>query len=41
MPIITSEYWNGYFGDNDDFGKNAIKALAENMVDAIKNDHGL
>lgn len=35
MPIITSEYWNGYFGENDDFGKNAIKTLAENMVDVI------
>lgn len=32
MPIVSSDYWNGYLGEHDTFGKNVICTLAENMV---------
>lgn len=32
MPIISSEYWNGYLGAQDDFGINVLRTLAANMA---------
>lgn len=36
MPIVTSEYWNGFLGENDDFGINALRTLALNMAALLK-----
>ena len=32
MPVISSDYWNGYLGPGDGFGANVLKTLAENMA---------
>ncbi len=32
MPIVSSNYWNGYFGEKDTFGVEVLQTLAENMV---------
>lgn len=32
MPIVSSKYWNGYFGEKDSFGVEVLRTLAENMI---------
>jgi len=32
MPIVSSEYWNGYLGPQDRFGASVIKTLAVNLA---------
>lgn len=32
MPIVSSDYWNGYLGTQDSFGTGVLKTLASNMV---------
>ncbi len=36
MPVVSSDYWNGYLGAHDGFGANVIKTLADNMADMLK-----
>lgn len=36
MPVVSSNYWNGYLGDKDTFGTDAIRTLAANMADMLK-----
>lgn len=35
MPVVSSNYWNGYLGDKDTFGADAIRTLAVNMADIL------
>lgn len=32
MPVVSSEYWNGYLGARDSFGTGVLKTLATNMA---------
>ena len=36
MPVISSEYWNGYLGSHDRFGAQVLKTLAANMADYLQ-----
>lgn len=36
MPIVSSEYWNGYLGIRDGFGSNVLKTLGANMARILK-----
>lgn len=36
MPIVSSDYWNGYLGEKDDFGTEVLKTLAQNMLEMIR-----
>lgn len=36
MPIVSSDYWNGYLGEKDDFGAEVLKTLAQNMLEMIR-----
>ena len=36
MPIVSSEYWNGYLGPRDSFGIGVLKTLAHNIVKLLK-----
>ncbi len=36
MPVVSSEYWNGYLGSSDRFGTRVLETLAENMADILK-----
>lgn len=31
MPVVSSDYWNGYLGPQDTFGVDVLRTLAENM----------
>lgn len=35
MPIVSSEYWNGYLGQEDIFGTNVLDVLAQNMIEIL------
>lgn len=35
MPVVSSDYWNGYLGVHDSFGANVIRTLAENMSEML------
>lgn len=35
MPIVSSDYWNGYLGEGDDFGAEVLKTLARNMSEML------
>lgn len=32
MPVVSSDYWNGYLGARDNFGIDVLKTLANNMA---------
>ena len=32
MPVVSSDYWNGYLGPQDTFGVDVLRTLAENMA---------
>ena len=32
MPVVSSEYWNGYLGSSDHFGANVLQILGQNMA---------
>ncbi len=36
MPVVSSDYWNGYLGAKDVFGTNVLKTLAENTVKMLE-----
>ena len=35
MPVVSSDYWNGYLGSSDRFGRAVLKTLAENMAEML------
>lgn len=35
MPIISSDYWNGYLGERDEFGREVLETLAKNMAEMM------
>lgn len=35
MPIVSSDYWNGYLGKDDVFGTEVLKVLAANMAEIL------
>ena len=35
MPVVSSEYWNGYLGAKDAFGRNVLETLARNMAELL------
>ena len=35
MPVVSSEYWNGYLGPKDAFGRNVLETLARNMAELL------
>lgn len=38
MPVVSSEYWNGYLGAHDSFGANVIQTLACNMAGMLVSE---
>lgn len=38
MPVVSSEYWNGYLGEEDEFGTEVLKTLGVNMAGMLKKD---
>lgn len=36
MPVVSSDYWNGYLGPQDRFGTDVLKTLANNMASMLK-----
>ena len=36
MPVVSSDYWNGYLGAHDSFGAEVIRTLAGNMADMLE-----
>ena len=36
MPVVSSEYGNGYLGPDDSFGTGVLKTLAANMADMLR-----
>lgn len=38
MPVVSSEYWNGYLGPQDSFGIGVLKTLAANMDDLLRKE---
>ena len=36
MQVASSDYWNGYFGADDDFGAEAIRTLTRNVAELLK-----
>lgn len=38
MPVVSSEYWNGYLGPQDGFGIDVLKTLAANMADLLRKE---
>ena len=38
MPVVSSEYWNGYLGPRDSFGAGVLKTLAANMADLLRKE---
>ena len=36
MPVVSSDYWNGYLGPRDSFGAGVLKTLAANMADLLQ-----
>lgn len=38
MPIVSSEYWNGYLGKEDRFGANVLEVLAQNMIEILAKE---
>lgn len=38
MPIVNSEYWNGYLGEEDDFGAHVLKTLAQNIIEILMKE---
>ena len=41
MPVVSSDYWNGYLGSHDSFGAEVVKTLAGNMADLLEGEtHG-
>lgn len=36
MPVVSSDYWNGYLGAHDSFGAEVLKTLAHNMAKILK-----
>ena len=32
MPVVSSDYWNGYLGPQDGFGADVLKTLSANMA---------
>lgn len=35
MPIVSSDYWNGYLGAKDTFGADVLKTLGKNMAELL------
>ena len=35
MPVVSSEYWNGYLGAHDSFGIENLKTLGRNMAELL------
>ncbi len=35
MPVVSSDYWNGYLGSGDRFGTQVLQTLGENMADLL------
>ena len=38
MPVVSSEYWNGYLGAHDSFGADVLKTLAVNMAKLLQKE---
>lgn len=38
MPVVSSEYWNGYLGPQDSFGIGVLKTLAVNMAELLRKE---
>ena len=38
MPVVSSDYWNGYLGAQDDFGIGVLKTLAANLADLLRRE---
>lgn len=38
MPVVSSEYWNGYLGARDSFGEDVLKTLAVNMAKLLQKE---
>ena len=38
MPIVSSDYWNGYLGERDSFGIEVLKTLGNNMADILNRE---
>lgn len=36
MPVVSSDYWNGYLGAQDKFGTGVLKTLANNMAKMLE-----
>ena len=36
MPVVSSDYWNGYLGAQDEFGTGVLKTLANNMAKMLE-----
>ncbi len=36
MPVVSSDYWNGYLGSRDSFGAEVVGTLAKNMADLLE-----
>lgn len=36
MPVVSSDYWNGYLGSHDSFGAEIVRTLAKNMADMLE-----
>ena len=38
MPVVSSDYWNGYLGSRDSFGSAVLKTLDENLAVLLKKE---
>ncbi len=38
MPVVSSDYWNGYLGSHDSFGSEVLKTLASNLAGMIQKE---
>ena len=36
MPVVSSDYWNGYLGSHDSFGIHTLRTLGDNMAKMLK-----
>ena len=36
MPVVSSDYWNGYLGSRDGFGTGVLRTLGENMAAMVQ-----
>lgn len=38
MPVVSSDYWNGYLGPQDSFGIGVLKTLTGNMAGLLRKE---